>query len=146
MPFLRAGANKMGRQTRSQTQPISARWKINSIGYGGRALAVIAIFGIVLPLGFYLFARILDLYGVKNFIPLFIMKISHWTGAILAGLFFLLLTVEFLQDRILNRHYLKNKKYKLPSANGGYECQHCGARNITALDKRCPICGEDFQL
>ncbi len=133
-------------QDRSRKPPIDGRWKINSNRYGGRILALAGITGIVLPLGLYLVARLLDLSGREDFIPLFLMKISIAVGATIIGSFILLLTVEFIQDRILDAYCSKNEKQRLPLANGHYECPYCGARNLSALDKQCPVCGKSFKL
>jgi len=135
----------MEKQDRPRKPPIGVRWKINSNRYGGRILALAGIAGIVLPLGLFLGARLLDLSGIENFIPLFLMKISIAVGATIIGLFILLLTVEFIQDQILDAYYSRNKKHRLPLTNGHYECPYCGARNLSALDKQCPICGKGFQ-
>ncbi len=136
----------MRQQKQSRTAPIRARWKINSNGYGGRILAAIGICVLVLPIGCLLVAGGLDRLGIKSSVPILLMRISLTVGAVLAGLFVLLLVIELLQDRALNRYYVKNKKHKVQLTGGDYECQYCGARNIRATDKQCPFCGTEFQI
>ena len=136
----------MEKQNQPQARPIIAKWKINSNGYGGQILAVAGIFIIVLPLGLYIFRRLFNLAETENAVTLIAIKISLAVGVVIVGLFTLLLTVEFIQDCVLDTYYSRNKKIKVSLSDGQYECPHCGARNIRALDKHCPICGKDFQL
>jgi rubrerythrin len=55
-----------------------------------------------------------------------------------------LLSIEFYQDRSINRKYTDIRKMKLLLGNEIYECQSCGNRQVTAIDKSCGICGMKF--
>jgi len=63
-------------------------------------------------------------------------------------LFFMgLLSVEFYQDKKINRQYTNIKKTKTKTyiGNGSFECQSCGNRQVKDIDKNCNICGIKFK-
>ena len=63
----------------------------------------------------------------------------------LITLFFIgLLAIEFYQDKKIERQYPNIRKYKLKLNNGKFECQSCGNKQITEIDKICVICGMVF--
>lgn len=119
-----------------------SRWKINSIGYGHRIFAVIAILIVVVPLALYLCSWLLGQLGIETIAILFAIRVSTMAGVVLLVLFVLLLVIEFIQDRFLDAYYLKTQNQKRRLADGYYECQYCGSQKVHASDKQCPVCGK----
>ena len=113
--------------------------KINSIGYGHKIIWLAALFLVGIPLCLYMLNLIFQarLYSV-------LINISLTIG-FLIGIFFTgLLSIEFHQDRNINKKYMGIRKKKMPLGNGIYECQFCGNRKVTVMDKNCGICGMKF--
>jgi len=73
-----------------------------------------------------------------------VRNISLGIGFIIIFLFIGFLSIEFCQDRRLERKYLNIRKNKMALENGKFECQFCGNRQITAMDRICIICGVKF--
>jgi hypothetical protein len=119
-----------------------SRWKINSIGYGHRIFAVIAVLIIAVPLVLYLCSWFLGRLGIETMAILFTIRVSVTAGVVLLVLFVLLLAIEFIQDRFLDTYYAKAQNQKLRLADGYYECQYCGSQKVRAFDKQCPVCGK----
>jgi uncharacterized paraquat-inducible protein A len=117
------------------------RWKINSIGYAHRILAVIGVLVVVIPLACYLCAWL----GIENAVLFLAIKVYFTVGIALLALFALFLAVEFIQDSLLNAYYARTRSQKLKLTNGWYECQHCGSRKVHEDDKQCPVCGKVLQ-
>lgn len=114
--------------------------KINSIGYGHKIIAIAAAFLIVIPGISYLLSYLLKVDGL-----LFISKISVAIGLLILLFLFLLLKVEFYQDKKLERYFENNKNTRLLLHNGLYECQACGNREVKQEQERCDICGACFK-
>jgi hypothetical protein len=113
--------------------------KINSIGYGHKIIGLIVLFLIGIPLCLYMLNL---LFHTKLFSILIYVSLAI---GILISLFCVgLLSIEFHQDRSINRKYTDIRKKKLSLGNKLYECQSCGNRKITAMDKSCDICGMKF--
>ena len=71
-------------------------------------------------------------------------NISLGIGFLITLFFIGLLSIEFHQDKKIERQYPNIRKYKLKLDNGKFECQSCGNRQITEMDKICVICGMEF--
>jgi len=119
------------------------RWfkikKINSIGYGHKIIGLTLTFLALIPVLCFAFSLIfqvtffLTLKNISLGIGFFITLFSIW-----------LFSVEFYQDKEIERQYHNIKKYKLKLNNGKFECQSCGNRQITENEKICVICGMEF--
>ena len=120
------------------------RWKLNSIRFAPRFLALIAILIIAAPLTFYLCYALLGLFNVRAGFLLLAIFISIAAGCGLLVLFLFLVAVEFAQDRWLDDQHRRLRNRKLPVSEGYYECQYCGCRNVRAFDQQCPACGKDL--
>jgi len=73
-----------------------------------------------------------------------VRNISLGIGLLIALFFIGLLSIEFCQDKRLERQYPNIRKNKMALENGKFECQFCGNRQITVMDKICVICGVEF--
>lgn len=113
--------------------------KINSIGYGHKFLGLAALFLITLPSFCYLLFLLFHI----NILTI-VMHISFGIGLLISISFAVLLTVEFYQDKAINRAYTTLKKTKLAIGNGVYECQSCGNRHVREPNKECGVCGMYF--
>ena len=72
------------------------------------------------------------------------MQISLIVGSIILIFFIGMLTIEFNQDKRINREYKNIIKTKILLENGSYECQSCGNKFVTKTNKSCNICGTIF--
>lgn len=113
--------------------------KINSIGYGHKIIAISAIFLVVIPGISYLLSYLFKVDGL-----VLISKVSIVIGLLILLFLFLLLKIEFYQDKKLERYFEKNKNTRLLLHNDLYECQACGNRKVKQEQKRCDICGSYF--
>jgi uncharacterized paraquat-inducible protein A len=120
------------------------RWKLNSIRFGPRLLALIVMLILIGPLAFYLCYVLLGLFNLKAGVLLLGIFISIAAGCGLLVLFLLLLAVEFAQDRWLDDHHRRSRNKKVLVSKGYYECQYCGYSNVHEFDKQCPACGKDL--
>ena len=118
------------------------RWKINSIRFGPRVVAIIGLLTLAAPAVLYLCYSVLGFLGIKLKIILSAVSISFAAGVALLGLFVLLLGVEFVQDRSRDRQYKRTRMRKLEISEGWYECQACGNQLLRAEDKACDVCGQ----
>ncbi len=112
--------------------------KINSNGYGHKILGWAALFLIGVPL---------FLCALEHALPVALrgwIDLSLAVGLMITAFFILLLSVEFYQDRKIDRGYAAIRKEKMPLGNGQYECQACGNRQLTHADNACGICGTTF--
>lgn len=117
----------------------AAMKKINSIGYGGKILAIGMVFLLLIPMITYIISPI-----CRHVVYKYIGKISLLIGLLTLLFLALLLTIELRQDRKLNLYYDSQKNKKLKLGNDIFECQSCGNRKIQASDTSCPICGIHF--
>jgi len=113
--------------------------KIDSIGYGHRFIYLSALFTVVLPVCSYALSH---LFYPAVFLT--IMRVSLGIGLLISLFFVVLLTVEFHQDKMIDKNYAVLRKTKQAIGNGQYECQSCGNRKIKELDEECGICGVTF--
>ena len=115
--------------------------KVNSIGYGHKIIGLVALFLVCIPLCLYVldFIFYARLYSVLIYISL---AIGFLMSLFCVGL----LSIEFYQDRNINRKYTEIRKTRIQLGNGVYECQSCGNRHITVIDKNCGICGIKFDI
>ena len=113
--------------------------KINSIGYAHKIIGLAALFLVCIPLCLYALNFIFHarLYSVLIYISL---AIGFLISLFCVGL----LSIEFHQDRNINRKYAEIRKTKIQLGNGVYECQSCGNRQVAVIDKNCGICGIKF--
>ncbi len=102
------------------------RWKLNSIRFGPRLLALIATLILIVPLALYLCYVLLGLFDLEAGILLLGIFISIAAGCGLLALFLLLLAVEFAQDRRLDDRHRRSRNRKVLVSEGYYECQYCG--------------------
>ncbi len=113
--------------------------KINSNGYGHKIIGAAAVFIAAVPSCLYL----IELLSAKS---LTVLKyISLAIGLTILLVFIELLSIEFYQDRKINREYANMRKTKLPLGNGEYECQSCGSKLVKCSDKSCGVCGIKFE-
>lgn len=113
--------------------------KINSNGYGHKIISGAAIFLIVIPALCNFFYTITKLSQFQLFV-----KISLTLGTLILLFLFILLKIEFLQDKKIDEYFMENKKIRLPLKNGLFECQVCGNNQIKPVQKCCIICGTTF--
>ena len=113
--------------------------KINSIGYAHKIIGLALLFLVAAPLFCYLLSLI---FQAALFITLIHMSLG--IGLLISIFFAGLLAIELRQDKKINRQYPNIKKKKLILANGKYECQSCGNRQVSSDDKSCSICGTIF--
>ncbi len=118
------------------------RWKINSIHFGPRVVAIIGLLTLAAPAVLYLCYSVLGFLGIHLELILSAVSISFAAGVALLALFVLLLGVEFVQDRSRDRQYKRTRMRKLEISEGWYECQACGNRLLRAEDKACDVCGQ----
>lgn len=113
--------------------------KINSIGYAHKIIGVALFFLVIAPL---------VLYFLWSVIPLslfyFLGKISFSIGLFISACFIVMLSIEFWQDKKIDKAYQKTKNSRLILKSGHYECQSCGSRQVSDTDKYCPTCGIQF--
>jgi len=121
-----------------------ARFKLNSINYGGKVIGVVGLLMIGVPLALYGFHFALRPLGVHMKIIPFLAKISLGVGGILLGVFAILMVIEFAQDRYLNTYYRRAKHHKVKLPDGYYECQSCGHQKVREADQSCPMCSTMF--
>jgi uncharacterized paraquat-inducible protein A len=107
-------------------------------------LGIIGLLIVVVPSFLRLGSRFLEFAGIPVEIIAIAISISRFAEIGLFVLFTILLTLEFVQDRMLDQQYQKERHKKLKNSNGSYECQYCGCRKIRSYDKRCPVCGRDL--
>ena len=113
--------------------------KINSIGYGHIIIGLSLLFLAAIPVLCFAFSLI---FQVTFFLTL--KNISLGIGFFITLFSIGLFSVEFYQDKEIERQYHNIKKYKLKLNNGKFECQSCGNRQITENEKICVICGMKF--
>lgn len=113
--------------------------KINSIGYGHKILGSAAILLVFMPLGCYLFSTI-----TKQTLFFLLAKISFILGFAVLLFLFILLKIEFLQDKKIAEYFEANKHTRVALKNGLYECQACGNKQVKQEQKSCDICGVNF--
>lgn len=115
--------------------------KINSIGYAHKIIGLLGLFLVIIPLCLYILNF---LFNTTLFtVPIYI---SFIIGFLILLFFIILLSVEFKQDKKIDRKYITVKKTKIKLVNGLYECQSCGSRKVSITDKNCSICGTTFNI
>ncbi len=114
--------------------------KINSNGYGQKIIGGAAnCFIVVPPICCLLWSSTKpDQFQV-------FAKVSLALGAVILLFLFVLLKVEFHQDRKLEQYYNANKGIRLPLKNGFFECQNCGNHQVKPEQKSCDVCGMNFE-
>jgi hypothetical protein len=119
------------------------RWfnikKINSIGYGHKIIGLALLFLALIPICCFIGELIF-----QETIFFMLRNISLGVGLLISLFFIGLLSIEFYKDKKIERQYSNIRKYKLKLDNGKFECQSCGNRQITEMDKFCVICGMKF--
>ncbi len=123
---------------------MSTRWKINSIRFGPGVLAVIGLLTLVVPSVLMLAYRVLGTAGYRLELLRVASAVSLAAGLGLLVVFVLLLAVEFVQDRWLDRRYRQARNQKVRISETYYECQYCGCQKVLEADHRCPNCGKDL--
>jgi O-methyltransferase involved in polyketide biosynthesis len=114
--------------------------KINSIEYGHRILGGTAIFLIVIPAALYAIEHI-----VQDKILFLCGKVSVTIGLGITVFLFILLSIEFHQDRKMYKKDKSNKNERHLLKTGFYECQMCGNRQVKSSDSYCRACGIKFR-
>lgn len=114
--------------------------KINSNGYGQKIIGCAAICLIVVPAICCFLCLVTKLAQFQ-----FIAKVSLALGVVILLFLFVLLKVEFHQDKKLNQYYHANVEIRLPLKNGFFECQNCGNRQVKPEQKSCAVCGINFR-
>lgn len=120
------------------------RWKLNSIHFAPRLLALIAILILATPLGLYLCYVLLGLFGIRARILLLAIITSIAAGGGLLIVLLALLAIEFAQDRRLDAHYHSLQNRKIQLSEGYYECPYCGYQKVREFEKTCTVCGKDL--
>ena len=114
--------------------------KINSNGYGLKVICGAAFFLFVIPAICYLLYSITKQSQYQQF-----FKISVALGGIILLFLFILLKIEFSQDKRIDEYFMANKKSRLSLKNGLFECQTCGNNQVKPEQKSCIICGTNFR-
>lgn len=114
--------------------------KINSINYGHKIIIGIVICMIVVPAICYLLWAITKQEQFQLF-----SKVSLVLGFMILLFLFVMLKIEFSQDKKINEYFKANKKIRLPLKNGFFECQACGNNQVKPEQKNCIVCGTNFR-
>ncbi len=80
-------------------------------------------------------------YGFSRLLAAFLAL----SGAVLLLVLIVLLVIEAIQDRRMDRSYRRQRSHPLPVGNGWFECQYCGTRQVRAGDRTCPVCGRELE-
>lgn len=118
---------------------------INLIHFGGPALTVIGLLGIVLPLLLYGLSLLLQAVHLPYAFAQRLMVVSLALGGALLVAFIILLIVEQIQDARLYQVYRRGREKRLLLPDGHYECQFCGCRALREFEHICPVCGKTLQ-
>jgi hypothetical protein len=100
-----------------------------------------AVCGIGLPAACLVAARLLEAFGVSGRALRTAALGSAGLGGLLLALLLVLVVLEQVQDRTLERAFFRQQARRLPADHGYYECQYCGNRRLQPADRRCPVCG-----
>ncbi len=73
------------------------------------------------------------------------VKISVALGSLVLLFLFILLKIEFSQDKKIDEYFMANNKNRLALKNGLFECQTCGNNQVKPEQKMCIICGTNFR-
>jgi len=114
--------------------------KINSIGYAHRIIGLAVLFLIAIPSLLYLSNSHLHLPVLA-----LLIKWSLGIGGIIIIFLTVLLTIEFRQDKRMNKYFEDNKNVRIPLRNGLYECQACGNMQVKREHRSCTVCGINFK-
>ncbi len=104
-------------------------------------LKIIVLFVAVIPAILFLVAWLLDSIGVRVPAVQPAALASLVLGLIVLAILLGLIVLEQVQDHYFNAHYQRQRAHKLPLAEGNYECQYCGNRQVQAEDSTCAVCG-----
>lgn len=105
---------------------------------------IVGLFIVVIPALLYGISLLSDRVEIVN-ILLRAIKISFAIGASVLVVLLLLIIVEQIQDHYFDVAYQKSRGTKLLLANGNYECQYCGNRQVKENDKTCQVCGRELK-
>jgi uncharacterized paraquat-inducible protein A len=109
-------------------------------------LAVIGFFVVLLPAVLYGIVLVWGGRGIITDLLLSMIKVSFVIGAFIFLVFLVLIVVEQIQDHYYDDRYQKQRRQKVPLADGYYECQYCGNQKVKENDKSCNVCGKEFTL
>lgn len=115
--------------------------KINSNGYAHKIIGLAGLFIAVIPFFCHVLYSVFSAGLLKVF-----MYISLTIGFLVLVFLIGLLSIEFYQDKRIDRQYINIKKKKLPLDNEFYECQSCGNRRVNERDNSCCVCGIRFTI
>ena len=121
------------------------RRRLDLNGLSTRIVVVIALCLGVIPGALYLASRLLSLAPATRAALQAAGTAFLVAGILLAVGFGILIVVEQIQDRIFDAWYRRNRRRKLRLADGRYECQFCGNRDVSAGDRSCRVCGKQFE-
>lgn len=113
--------------------------KINSNGYAHKIIGLAGLFLVVIPFFCHVLYSVFFAGLLKT-----LMYISLTIGFFVLLFLIGLLSIEFYQDKKIDRQYINIKKKKLPLDNEFYECQSCGNRQVNERDNSCGVCGTRF--
>ncbi len=114
--------------------------KINSIGYGHKILCGAGVCLIILPVIFHLLSAMTGQMQLQLLAKGFLVL-----GSILLLFLFLLLRIEFYQDKKIDQYYSANSRSRLPLKSGLFECQTCGNNQVKPEQRSCAVCGINFK-
>lgn len=100
--------------------------------------------------GMFFLAISLLLFLIKcvigsNRILFIAMCISIAIGAIILSILFLLVFIELMQDKVVDRFFEKNVNAKIRISELYFECQNCGNKKVLENQTNCPVCGVAFK-
>ncbi len=113
---------------------------LNELGY--RFLAAIGLFGIVIPAALGLLSLVLARLNISTLDLATLVRLSALIAVAIGAVLLLLVMVERIQDNLFDKVYRRNRRNKIRLADGAYECQYCGNRQVGKNDTHCAVCGK----
>lgn len=111
---------------------------------GARLVKIIVLLVGAIPALLYSISLFLTKESIISFL-LTAIKVSFAAGIFVCIALLTLIVAEQIQDHYIDVQYQKNRNQKLPLADGNYECQYCGNRNVKENDNTCAVCGRELR-
>jgi hypothetical protein len=119
--------------------------KLNLNELSGKVLVAVGVLLVAIPLILFAALLLLQAVGVPAATFRMLIGLSFSLGILLAATFGVLAIAEQVQDHRYAQNYGRQKDRKIKLANGCYECQHCGNRQVGASDRFCQVCGKGLR-
>lgn len=94
----------------------------------------------LVPLALLLGSWLLRLAGLPTRGISILLGISMAAGLAILAVLAVLIILEQIQDHLIDKEYQKNGPARIRLANGCYECQYCGNRQVRQDDRSCAVC------